>query len=116
MTKDIFLFEGYERGAMLDSAKGTAFGLLNSVTEFVDHERRAKSTDHRLESANGHCTLLHTSMSYGLLEASTHRIARAFGVLKRFRILGSSYRNRRLRVGLHFNLIVAIFNIELVKI
>jgi hypothetical protein len=28
-----------------------AFGLLNSVTEFVDHERRSKSTDHWLESA-----------------------------------------------------------------
>jgi hypothetical protein len=25
--------------------------LLNAVTEFVDHERRARSTDHRLESA-----------------------------------------------------------------
>jgi hypothetical protein len=33
------------------SSKGTAFGLLNSVTEFVDHERRARSVDHRLESA-----------------------------------------------------------------
>lgn len=51
MTKCKSLFEGHGRGAMLDSAKGTAFGLLNSVTEFVDHERRAKSTDHRLESA-----------------------------------------------------------------
>lgn len=51
MNKCKSLFEGHGRGAMLDSAKGTAFGLLNSVTEFVDHERRAKSTDHRLESA-----------------------------------------------------------------
>lgn len=51
MTKCKTLFEGHGRGAMLDSAKGTAYGLLNSVTEFVDHERRAKSTDHRLESA-----------------------------------------------------------------
>jgi phage/plasmid-like protein (TIGR03299 family) len=51
MTKCKSLFEGHGRGAMLDSAKGTAYGLLNSVTEFVDHERRAKSTDHRLESA-----------------------------------------------------------------
>ncbi len=48
-TKD--LFEGQGRGADLSSAKGTAFGLLNSVTEFVDHERRARSVDHRLESA-----------------------------------------------------------------
>lgn len=51
MTKCKTLFEGHGRGAMLDSARGTAYGLLNSVTEFVDHERRAKSTDHRLESA-----------------------------------------------------------------
>lgn len=51
MTKCKTLFEGRGRGAMLESARGTAFGLLNSVTEFVDHERRAKSTDHRLESA-----------------------------------------------------------------
>jgi phage/plasmid-like protein (TIGR03299 family) len=45
------LFDGHGRGAMLQSARGTAFGLLNSVTEFVDHERKAKSTDHRLDSA-----------------------------------------------------------------
>jgi hypothetical protein len=45
------LFDGHSRGAELASAKGTAFGLLNAVTEFVDHERRARSTDHRLESA-----------------------------------------------------------------
>ncbi|NHZ66059.1 DUF932 domain-containing protein, partial [Massilia sp. CCM 8694] len=45
------LFDGHGRGAELASAKGTAFGLLNAVTEFVDHERRARSNDHRLESA-----------------------------------------------------------------
>ncbi len=31
--------------------KDTAYGLLCSITEFVDHERRAMSTDHRLDSA-----------------------------------------------------------------
>jgi phage/plasmid-like protein (TIGR03299 family) len=51
MAKVMALFDGHGRGAELASAKGTAFGLLNSVTEFVDHERRARSTDHRLESA-----------------------------------------------------------------
>ena len=45
------LFEGNGRGSRLASAQGTAFGLLNAVTEFVDHERRARSTDHRLDSA-----------------------------------------------------------------
>lgn len=51
MAKVMTLFDGRGRGAELASSKGTAFGLLNAVTEFVDHERRARSTDHRLESA-----------------------------------------------------------------
>lgn len=51
MKKVQDLFEGQGRGSELDSAKGTAFGLLNAVTEYVDHERRARSNDHRLESA-----------------------------------------------------------------
>lgn len=46
MAKAMALFDGHGRGA-----ERTAFGLLNSVTEFVDHERRARSTDSRLESA-----------------------------------------------------------------
>jgi hypothetical protein len=32
--------------AELSSAKDTAYGLLCSITEFCDHERRAMSTDH----------------------------------------------------------------------
>lgn len=51
MAKALALFNGNGKGAELASSKGTAFGLLNSVTEFVDHERRARSADHRLESA-----------------------------------------------------------------
>jgi len=51
MKKALAMFNGQGRGAELTSAKGTAFGLLSAVTEFVDHERRARSTDHRLESA-----------------------------------------------------------------
>jgi phage/plasmid-like protein (TIGR03299 family) len=51
MSKTLELFEGRGRGADLDSAKGTAFGLLNAVTEFVDHERKARSVDNRLDSA-----------------------------------------------------------------
>src|SRR5476649_388214 len=51
MAKVMALFEGHGRGADLASTKGTAFGLLNAVTEFVDHERRARSSDHRLDSA-----------------------------------------------------------------
>jgi phage/plasmid-like protein (TIGR03299 family) len=51
LAKVMTLFDGHGRGAELASAKGTAFGLLNSVTEFVDHERRARSIDYRLDSA-----------------------------------------------------------------
>jgi phage/plasmid-like protein (TIGR03299 family) len=45
------LYDGQGRGAELASAKGTAWGLLNAVTEFVDHERRARSQEYRLDSA-----------------------------------------------------------------
>jgi phage/plasmid-like protein (TIGR03299 family) len=45
------LYHGGGRGADLPSAKHTAYGLLNAVTEFVDHQRRARSTDYRLDSA-----------------------------------------------------------------
>jgi len=38
-------------GADLSSANGTAWGLVNAVTQFVDHERRARSQDYRLDSA-----------------------------------------------------------------
>jgi phage/plasmid-like protein (TIGR03299 family) len=51
MKRVLALYEGNGKGAELSSSKGTAFGLLNSVTEYVDHERRARSTDHRLDSA-----------------------------------------------------------------
>jgi phage/plasmid-like protein (TIGR03299 family) len=45
------LYSGQGRGAELSSAKGTAWGLLNSVTEYVDHHRRAHSNDHRRDAA-----------------------------------------------------------------
>jgi phage/plasmid-like protein (TIGR03299 family) len=45
------LFAGRGKGADLASAAGTAWGLLNSVTEFVDHQRRARSDDNRRDSA-----------------------------------------------------------------
>lgn len=51
MSKAMQLFNGQGRGAELTSAKDTAYGLLCSITEFVDHERRAMSRDHRLNSA-----------------------------------------------------------------
>lgn len=45
------LYEGGGRGAMMASSRGTAWGVLNSVTEFVDHHRRARSDDHRRDAA-----------------------------------------------------------------
>jgi phage/plasmid-like protein (TIGR03299 family) len=45
------LFAGQGKGADLASAAGTAWGLLNSVTEFVDHHRRARSSDNRRDAA-----------------------------------------------------------------
>ncbi|HEN9518926.1 TPA: DUF932 domain-containing protein [Acinetobacter baumannii] len=51
MSKVMTMFNGHGRGAELASAKDTAYGLLCSITEFADHERRAISTDHRMDSA-----------------------------------------------------------------
>ncbi|MDO7352478.1 DUF932 domain-containing protein [Acinetobacter baumannii] len=51
MSKVMTMFNGHGRGAELASAKDTVYGLLCSITEFVDHERRAMSIDHRLDSA-----------------------------------------------------------------
>ncbi len=45
------LSEGQGRGSTLESAQGTAWGLLNAVTEYVDHERRARSIEYRVDSA-----------------------------------------------------------------
>lgn len=47
----IELFAGQGKGSQLASANGTAWGLVNAVTEYVDHHRRAKSQDTRLDSA-----------------------------------------------------------------
>lgn len=45
------MYDGDGHGAELDAAKGTAWGLLNAITEFVDHERRARNDAYRLDSA-----------------------------------------------------------------
>ncbi|WP_455885310.1 DUF932 domain-containing protein [Pseudomonas spelaei] len=51
MEKVQSLYEGKGRGADLLSARDTAWGLLNAVTEYVDHERRARSSEYRIDSA-----------------------------------------------------------------
>lgn len=45
------LYAGGGRGALMASSHGTAWGLLNGVTEFIDHHRRARSDDHRRDAA-----------------------------------------------------------------
>lgn len=45
------LFSGAGKGADMASANGTAWGLLNGITEHVDSHRRSMSQDHRLDSA-----------------------------------------------------------------
>jgi phage/plasmid-like protein (TIGR03299 family) len=45
------LYTGQGKGSGLSSAKGTAWGLLNSVTEYVDHHRRSRSNDYRRDAA-----------------------------------------------------------------
>jgi hypothetical protein len=45
------LYEGGGRGALMASSRGTAWGVLNSATEYVDHHRRARSSDHRQDAA-----------------------------------------------------------------
>jgi hypothetical protein len=47
LKKVQMLYEGHGRGAEMHAAKDTAWGLLCSVTEFVDHEKQARSQDNR---------------------------------------------------------------------
>lgn len=45
------LYSGEGKGSKLQSANGTAWGLVNGVTEYVDSLRRARSQDYRLDSS-----------------------------------------------------------------
>ncbi|MDI1238651.1 MAG: DUF932 domain-containing protein [Polaromonas sp.] len=45
------LFSGKGLGADMQSAQNTAWGLLNSLTEYTDHRTKARSQDNRLNSA-----------------------------------------------------------------
>lgn len=45
------LFNGQGIGSTLPAANDTAWGLLNAITQYVDHERRARTPDNRLDSA-----------------------------------------------------------------
>lgn len=50
VTRILELFAGEGRGATHAGSMGTRWGLLNAVTEFVDHEA-ARNGDNRLSSA-----------------------------------------------------------------
>lgn len=45
------LFQGEALGSEFDAAKGTAWGLLNAVTQYADWEGRARTADRRLADA-----------------------------------------------------------------
>lgn len=51
VQKVLALYAGQGKGSELSSARGTAWGLLNSVTEYVDHHRRSRSYDSRRDAA-----------------------------------------------------------------
>ena len=44
------LYSGEGKGSKLQSANGTVWGVLNGLTEYVDHARRARNQDYRLDS------------------------------------------------------------------
>lgn len=45
------VLEGKAKGSEFDGVKGTAYGWLNGVTEYVDHSSNARSEDNRRASA-----------------------------------------------------------------
>lgn len=50
-NKVMALFKGQGMGADFDGVHGTAFGLLNGFTEYVDHWARARSEENRFVSS-----------------------------------------------------------------
>lgn len=49
--KVLTLFTGAAKGSELDGVQGTAYGLLNAVTEYADHHVRAQSAENRFVSS-----------------------------------------------------------------
>ena len=69
------LFAGEQQGGMQDAVRGTAYGLLNAVGEFIDHERNVKDD---MTEANRLSRL--NSVWFG---GSAKLKAKAFGLMNR---------------------------------
>jgi hypothetical protein len=65
------LFRGDAIGSDIPGVKGTAYAMLNAVTEYVDHHATAKTDSHRMASAwlNGGDDLKTTAFEQLLLKA-----------------------------------------------
>lgn len=44
------MYKGYGRGSEVEVAIDTAWDLLNAVTEYVDHERCARSKEYCMDT------------------------------------------------------------------
>ncbi len=66
------LFQGQGRGADLEGARGTAWGLLNAVTDYVDHEAkpRAHAESRFMNATFGEGNAWKLKMQHALLETT----------------------------------------------
>jgi hypothetical protein len=71
------LFNGHQAGADHDAVRGNAYGLLNAVTQFVDHYRTVRTTKTATRAENRMESVLYGSgarfrdRAYGLLSRAT---------------------------------------------
>lgn len=65
------------------------------------------------KSSKHHPLTLERKQANRALSSQRIYVEHVIGKLKVFRILSERYRNRRKRFGLHFNLVAAIYNLEI---